>query len=229
MCRRWRTIVLGSPRRLNLQLFCIPGRSAKKALDVWPSFPLLILNGVSERSVENVIPVLGVEHRRRIRQINLQIKPNFNTRYDVELVETLWRAMEVPFPELEGLYLGGRLYMPGLSDSFLGGSAPRLRHFQVYLRGILRFPGLPKLLLSATHLVDLHLHDICDPTYILPYAMANCLAVLTSLETLHIEFDYDNWRPFFFSFPGTTTLTGLTSASSLHPSRSHLFLVQRGK
>ena len=192
VCRRWRTIVLGSPRPLNLQLFCIPGSSAKKALDVWPSFPLLTLSGVSERSVTNVIPVLGVEHRRRIRQINLQINLNFYTSYDVE---NLWRAMEVPFQELEGLYLGGRLYMPGLSDSFLGRSAPRLRHF--CLRGI-QFPGLPKLLLSATHLVDLHLHDICDPTYILPYAMANCLAVLTSLETLHIEFECDNWRPFFF-------------------------------
>jgi hypothetical protein len=42
--------------------------------------------------------------------------------------------------------------MPVIPDSFLDGSAPRLRHFR--LSGI-PFPGLPKLILSANHLVDL--------------------------------------------------------------------------
>ena len=45
--------------------------------------------------------------------------------------------------------MGTRLLVgPILCDSFLGGSAPRLRTFE--LTGI-SFPGIPELLLSATH------------------------------------------------------------------------------
>jgi hypothetical protein len=53
VCRRWRDLVLGSPRRLNLQICCRPSRSARKSLDVWPALPLLIQGGVSERSVNS--------------------------------------------------------------------------------------------------------------------------------------------------------------------------------
>ena len=102
--------------------------------------------------------------------------------------------MQVPFPELTGLYLSfGYPYMwsdpnyfvPVLPDSFLGGSAPRLRSF--YLNSIL-FPGLPILLSSATHLVTLYLLEIPQSGYISPEVMATCLSMLTSLESLHLEF-----------------------------------------
>ena len=42
VCRRWRRVVFGSPRRLNLRLVWTPGTPARDMLDVWPSFPLLI-------------------------------------------------------------------------------------------------------------------------------------------------------------------------------------------
>ena len=45
VCRRWRGLVFGSPRRLNLQLCYIPGTSAKKS--VWPALPLLVLGSYS--------------------------------------------------------------------------------------------------------------------------------------------------------------------------------------
>ena len=41
VCRRWRGLVFGSPRRLSLQLFYIPGTSAKLSLDIWLALPLL--------------------------------------------------------------------------------------------------------------------------------------------------------------------------------------------
>ena len=70
--------------------------------------------------------------------------------------------MQVPFPELTDLALCSHGTVPALLDSFVGGSAPRLRN--LYFRGI-PFPGLPKLLLSATHVVNLHFFDILQSGY----------------------------------------------------------------
>jgi hypothetical protein len=50
------------------------------------------------------------------------------------------------------------------------------------------FPDLPKLLLSATHLVDLSLSNIPHPGYILPEAVVTCLSALINLEGLHLDF-----------------------------------------
>jgi hypothetical protein len=179
VCRRWRCLVFGSPRQLNLQLYCLPGRSARKSLDVWPALPLLIKGRVTETSVDNVIAEL--EHSDRICQINLHCGTTSQ-------IENLWTAMQVPFPELAGLFLSYRdlSYRPVLPDSLLGGSAPRLQFLSLYS---IPFPGLPNLLLSATHLNNLHLYDIPHSGYISPEAMVTCLSLLTSLEQLSLEFN----------------------------------------
>ncbi|KAH9991426.1 hypothetical protein BJV77DRAFT_529009 [Russula vinacea] len=39
VCRNWRNVVFGSPRRLNLQLYCTARTPVKQTLDVWPLFP----------------------------------------------------------------------------------------------------------------------------------------------------------------------------------------------
>jgi hypothetical protein len=94
--------------------------------------------------------------------------------------------MQKPSPELTDLRLN--LYdipQPIFPDSFLGGTAPRLRSLEV--NGV-TFPGLPKLLLSTTHLVDLHFFDIPPSGYIPPEAMATSLSALTSLESLRLSF-----------------------------------------
>ena len=149
--------------------------TAKKSLDVWPAaLPLIVLGDVF--SVDNAIPEL--EHSDRIRHIQL----NFHaTAY----VETLWTAMQVQFPELLALRLSLLGWESALPDSFLGGSAPRLRYLTLLQAP---FPGLRNLLLSATHLVHLHLYHIPCSGYISPEAMANCLSMLTSLEELHFHF-----------------------------------------
>ena len=180
VCRRWRCLVFASPRRLNLQLYYEPEKSARtrKSLDVWPALPLLVKGQVSESSVYNVIAAL--KHNDRIRQINLGIY--FRT---TPPIDGLWTAMEVPFPELVALTLSLLSFSSVLHDSFLGGSAPRLRYLCLHA---IPFPGLPKLLLTATHLVELHLHNIPHSGYISPEAMATCLSMLTSLEELELEF-----------------------------------------
>ena len=105
-------------------------------------------------------------------------------------LETVLAAMQVPFPELTNLNLilwsnTSDETVPVLPDSFLGGSSPRLQN--LYFDGI-PFPGLPKLLLSTTHLVDLSLYRIPRSGYISPEAMVTALSTLTSLDTLYLHF-----------------------------------------
>ena len=141
VCQRWRGLVFASSRRLDLQL-CI---SARVSSDVWPALPLLIHDG---GPMDNMIAEL--EHSDRTRQIDI-----FLHRYTTREIEKLWTAMQVPFPELTSLHLehDDSSSVPVLPDSFLGGSAPRLRYLN--LRSI-SFSGIPKLLLSTTHLVRLY-------------------------------------------------------------------------
>ena len=51
------------------------------------------------------------------------------------------------------------------------------------------FPGLPKLLLSTAHLVNLFLLNVPHSGYFSPEAMATCLSMLTSLELLYFMFE----------------------------------------
>ena len=81
---------------------------------------------------------------------------------------------------------------PILLDSFLGGAAPHLRSLSL-LR--VPFPGLPRLLLSATHLVYLTLVHIPPSGYIPPEAMATGLSALTGLEGLGLHFRHPRPRP----------------------------------
>ena len=178
VCRRWRGLVFGSPRRLNLQLCCIPRIYARKSLDVWPALPLLIWGTITGTSADYIFADL--EHSDRIRQIKLHCRTTFQ-------LEKLYKAMQVPFPELAILALSFRRFsnVPVLPDSFMGGSAPCLRYFSL---NAIPFPALPDLLLSTTHLHDLFLYNIPHSGYISPKAMATCLSMLTSLVLFRLEF-----------------------------------------
>ncbi len=185
VCRRWRSLVFGSPRRLSLRLFCTPTTPAGDTLDVWPVLPLLIQGDMTLSSgVGDIIVALG--------QTNRVCIVNLVGLADRQLEKVL-AAMQVPFPDLTRLRLFSNGETPPVvPDSFLDGSAPRLQHFE--LEGI-PFPGLPKLLFSATHLVYLYLSHIPHSGYISPEAMAAFLAVLSSLETLLLQFQSPQSRP----------------------------------
>ena len=179
VCRRWRDLVFAAPRRLNLRLWCTPERSARMSLDVWPALPLIIFDNGSSADNE----IAGLEHSDRIQEIKISII--WSTTHEVE---KLWTAMQVPFPELTSLYLvhDGSSSVPSLPDSFLGGSAPRLRYLGLIS---ISFPGIPKLILSATHLIHLFLSNIPHSGYFSPEAMATCLSAQTSLELLELDFE----------------------------------------
>jgi hypothetical protein len=147
-------------------------------LDIWPVLPLFVLGRAFDRSgAVNIIGLL--EHSDRVCQIDLKDVASSQ-------LEKVLAAMQVPFPELTRLLLwSDDETMSVLPDSFLGGSAPLLEYLSL---DRIPFPGLPKLLLSATHLVHLRLENIPHSGYIPPEAMATVLSALTSLEKLSLEF-----------------------------------------
>ena len=189
VCRRWRTVVFQSPLRLNLQLRCTPKTRARDTLDIWPPLPLII--GYNHRThnetivVDNIIAAL--EHNDRVCKIELFWFSGPEWEYVANSAE-----MQKPFPELRRLSLSADESGTILPDSFLGGTAPRLREVSLWR---VPFPGLPKLLLSAANLVSLNLYDIPRSGYIPPETMATSLSALTSLEYLHLHSRYPPPHP----------------------------------
>ena len=185
VCRRWRSLVLGSPRRLNLQLYCTPKTPASETLDVWPALPLIVEGDMDLSSdTDNVIAALGQSNR--VCQVILRGLADWQ-------LEKILAAMQVPFPQLTTLQLfSNDETLPVIPDSFLGGSAPSLRYF--LLTGI-PFPRLPKFLLSANHLAVLWFANIPHSGYISPEAIVALLSVLSSLEGLHLKFRSPESRP----------------------------------
>jgi hypothetical protein len=196
VCQRWRSVVFQSPRRLNLRLLCTPQTRVRDTLDAWPPLPLIIHDprGIPKHrndtpGVDNIIAAL--EHNDRACQIQLRNLTCSQFEYVADSA-----AMRKPFPELTNLHLSlivdNGPTPPILPDSFLGGTAPRLRSLYMF---DVPFPGLPKLLLSATHLVDLSLYNIPRSGYIPPETIATSLSALTCLESLSLHFRYPRPRP----------------------------------
>ena len=178
VCRQWRTVVFGSSRRLNLQLFCSTEtqKPLRGMLDVWPTLPLVIDGDISEtEELDNTIAVL--ERSDRVCYINLA---DFSSYW-----ETISAAMQKPFPKLTDLQLSSSNAVTVVPDSFLDGSAPRLKY--LWLDGI-PFPGLPKLLLFASRLLVLHLSNIPHSGYFSPEAIVTALSTMTNLGFLTLEF-----------------------------------------
>jgi len=192
VCRRWRYLVFASPRRLNLRLEYRGRRPMSKVLDTWPILPVILISTVQirpgDQQWDNTVAALESEHCNRISEIHIT---------DMKIMgcwERFAAAMQKPFPELtllEVFVYGGQV-VPVLPDSFLSGSAPRLRELR--LRSI-PFPSMPKLLLSANGLVTLTIWDIPDSGYLSPDAMATALTVMTTLETLALQFRSPRSRP----------------------------------
>lgn len=185
VCQTWRNVIFGSPLRLNLQLYCTARRPVRRALHIWPPLPIVIQQyGPSTRGMDNIIAAL--EHNDRVYEIKLW-------QVSVPLLENVLAAMKESFPALT--YLNLRLddgKVAVVPDSFLGGSAPRLRSLVLQRLSI---PGLPKLLLSATDLVDLLLLNIPHSMYIPPGAMVTCLLALVRLEGFGLGFESPRSRP----------------------------------
>ena len=213
VCRRWRHIVLSSPRRLSLRITCDPRTPTRKLLDIWPPFPISVSSSstimTDARRKDNIIAAL--ERRDRIFRIDFSDIPSAE-------LDQLVSTMEEPFPALTHL----RVYPDNLEldwdstnmeatvrhvtplplpNAFLGRSAPRLQ--ELSLQGI-SFPALPDLVLSTSHLHKLHLHSVPHAGYISPQALVTVLLALPNLKSLTISFASPESRPLQMSPPPLT-------------------------
>ena len=179
VCQRWRNLVFGSPRFLNVQLHCTAKTPVREMLDVWPALPIAMQQSCfsPKDQTDNILAAL--EHHDRVYEINLSVLTS-------SFLEQVGQVMRKPFPALTDLTLRAyRTSPPVLPDSFLGGSAPRL---QTLTLDHVPFPALPNLLLSATELHSLELFKIPRSGYIPPQSMVDCLSAMTRLECLVLEF-----------------------------------------
>jgi len=178
VCRRWRCLVFASPRHLDLRLLCTPRRLLND-LDIWPEFPIVIRvydRTPQPQDVDNIIAVL--KQPNRVCKISVE---------DIarSLLEK-FAAIKTPFPELRELKLASNdANLPIIPESFMGGSAPRLRGLGLWG---LSFPSLPKLLSSTTDLVKLTLSGLPHSGYTSPEATVTCLSTLTKLKSLSLGF-----------------------------------------
>ncbi len=185
VCRKWRNIVLWSPYHLNLQLVHTEKTHMRRTLEVWPPIPIVIKGDYcSPSGQDNLMATLL--HNDRVCKIKLWFISS-------SLWERVLAAMQVPFPRLTHLdfwFTGTPASV--VPDSFLGGSAPRLR--KLALKGA-SFLGLPKLVWSTPDLVELTLRNIPHSGYISPEAMVDCLSGLTRLKELDLSFESPRSRP----------------------------------
>jgi len=154
-------------------------------LDIWPPLPIVI-SSLNTKTGDNIVAALT--HNIRVCEITLYRLPS-------SLWEKTLAAMQKPFPALTRLDLHTTDEAdeePIVFESFLGGSAPNLQYLAFYC---IPFPGLPKLLSSATHLCTLHLWEIPHSGYISPEAMATALSVLTRLESFYLKFQSPRSSP----------------------------------
>ena len=100
VCRKWRSVAFGSPRRLNLQLYCSPTTPVKRTLGVWPPLPIVIRQyGHPMCSMRNVIAAL--KRNYHVCEIELWRIPS-------SLLEQVLASMQMPFPALTNLKLGSK-------------------------------------------------------------------------------------------------------------------------
>ena len=184
VCRRWRNLIFGSPRRLDLRLVYTFNSPPRKSLDLWPDLPVSVWypkslqrRRLSPDDEENVLAVL--KHANRICDINLSM-----TR---QLALKSAASLRASFPILQRLQLRSQETLKPLPipDGFLGGSTPLLRDIHL-IRAV--SPTLPVLLLSAQALVSLQLDEIPSSGYFSPEALANSLSGMAQLNTLKIRF-----------------------------------------
>jgi hypothetical protein len=64
VCQKWRSIVFGSPRRLDLRLFCTDKTPVKETLAVWPPLPIVIRQYFRPTQVDNIL--VALKHNDRV-------------------------------------------------------------------------------------------------------------------------------------------------------------------
>ncbi|KAH9953026.1 hypothetical protein BC827DRAFT_195423 [Russula dissimulans] len=189
VCRRWRSLIFGSPSYLKIRLPVLSRTSILPMLNLFPPLPIIIDCKVSTRIANTTtspmimlwLPFAPV-HRDRIHHIAIQASPQY------------WRQLLVhmnePFQKLEYLSLASTATLDPakliLPESFM---APNLRHLNLIGIGLPK--GLP-LLASTVALVSLKL---CRIQLFSPEDLVTRLQHMPQLEELSIDFRFLTHRP----------------------------------
>jgi hypothetical protein len=101
--QRWRSVVFGSPCRLNLRLVCTEKTHVRDKLCIWPPLSLVIQSEASlTKDVDNIIAVFELRDRvDRIELFEVNSSP----------LEMILAAMQKPFPELLFMRLESKLLL----------------------------------------------------------------------------------------------------------------------
>jgi hypothetical protein len=180
VCQRWRYLVFASPCRLRLRLYCTNERQVKRMLNIWPELPIIIYACCGASRLQGMTNIhAALKQRHRVCQFCIDLIPN-------SLLRKI--AITKQLPALEELRLWSEdKNVPVLPDSFLEGSAPLLQ--DLWLSGI-PFPSVPKLLSSASGLIDLYIWNIPPSGYISPEEIVASLCALTRLEAFSLGFRF---------------------------------------
>jgi hypothetical protein len=180
VCRKWRDIVFGSPRRLNARLYFRGRKSVRAMLDTWPPFLIDIWGSdFRGRDAGNIVEAL--EHKDRIHKVELWDS-------SIPQMEQVLAAMQKSFPSLTELAVDfytemGSLVLP---DLLLGESAPLLRSLR--LRSV-QFPlSVLRNLLRSADLVQIRIWKIPEAGFISPEDVVACLSGLARLEEFELGF-----------------------------------------
>jgi hypothetical protein len=77
VCRRWRFVVLASPRRLDLHVLCTNVNQVEKNLNIWPQFPIAIEGYSDESPLQGVANfIAALKHHHRTSKITIWDAPN---------------------------------------------------------------------------------------------------------------------------------------------------------
>jgi hypothetical protein len=215
VCQRWRQIILNSPLGLNLRLHCTHGTPVLKALNCWPTLPVVILYG----GISNLHPpapedddniIAALKQSARVSSISLTVISS--------IVKKLSTISE-PFSELEKLALMSQDSQAADTTGLPLPSTFRWGHHLHTLHTTrIAFPSFPQLLVTSQDLVDLQLHEIPSAGYFPPESFADGLCGMTNLRTLSLHFLSLPPRRTFLSLPlasgERTVLPALTSLKS---------------
>ena len=189
VCRKWRRVISMSPRRLDLRIICEYGAPIESILRSWPTLPLVVRfdSGESKHMPRNVVAALHCPDR--LCSIDLDVTSS--------MTGPIVEAIQKPCREVESILVtvndAKGPSMP-VCNSFLGGSAPRLR--EIKLDGIsFPFPAIRQVLFSTRNLVELHLFKIPNEVYFSPDDLVTGLSTLVQLERLTISFHSPASRP----------------------------------
>ena len=180
VCRRWRSIILGSASYLDICLVCTSGTPVSDLLAHSPPLPLVIdcfgeYHDITPEDEERTI--LALTQRDRVRRVRL--------RMPIANLQKVIAAIDDEYPILEHMVITCRnrdstvLRFPETLQ------VPRLRH--LLLEGY-ALPIGSRLLTTAVGLVTLSLAMVNPSTYFHPNTLLQCLSFMPQLETLMFGF-----------------------------------------